>query len=50
MSEESLIKKFLKRFREIFPGAEEGLEKELIPLRPEEEVQPRLVKRRKKKK
>ncbi len=42
-----LIKKFLKRFKRIFPGSE-GLEKELIPLKPEEHLVPRTIKKKKK--
>jgi len=49
MTTEEIIKKSLKRFKKIFPGMkEERLEKELIPLKPGEELQPRILKRRKK--
>ncbi|MDI6799020.1 MAG: hypothetical protein QMD12_03470 [Candidatus Aenigmarchaeota archaeon] len=48
MPTEEVIKKVLKRFKRIFPEAEERLEKELIPLKPGEELQPRVLKRRKK--
>jgi len=44
---EEIIKKAIKRFKKKFPEAE-GLEKELIPLKPGEELQPRILKRRKK--
>ncbi len=40
-----IIKKFLKRFKKIFPS--EGLEKELIPLQPEEHLKPKIAKRKK---
>jgi hypothetical protein len=48
MTIESFIKKTLKRFKEIFPEMEEKrLEKELIPLQPGEELQPRVLKKKK---
>jgi hypothetical protein len=45
---EKIIKKFLKKLKERFPGMEtERIEKELIPLRPGEEIQPRVLKKKK---
>lgn len=49
MVRESIIKKFLKKFKKRFPlEEEERLEKELIPLRPGEELEPRVLKKKKK--
>lgn len=48
MSTEEIIKKALKKLKEKFPGMETGkLEKELIPLKPGEEIQPRVAKKKK---
>jgi hypothetical protein len=48
MSINTAIKKKIKELKERFPGMdEERLEKELIPLRPEEEIQPITVKKKK---
>ncbi len=50
MTVESIIKKALKKFKRKFPGMEtDRLEKELIPLRPGEEIQPILARKKKKK-
>ena len=46
---EEAIKKALKKFKKKFPGTETGrLEKELIPLKPGETIQPRVGKKKKK--
>lgn len=49
MSTEEIIKKTLKKIKKKFPGMKvERLEKELIPLKPGEELQPRVAKKKKK--
>jgi len=49
MSREEIIKKSLKKLKKKFPGMDvERLEKELIPLKPSEEIQPRVAKKKKK--
>lgn len=49
MSTEEIIKKTLKKLKKKFPGMETGrLEKELIPLKPGEQIQPRMAKKKKK--
>ncbi|MGC8812563.1 MAG: hypothetical protein ACP5O8_03190 [Candidatus Aenigmatarchaeota archaeon] len=48
MSTEEIIKKSIKKFKKKFPGMGEALEKELIPLKPSEELQPRVLKKKKK--
>jgi len=45
---EELIKSFIKKRKKRFPRmSEEQLEKELIPLKPEEHLQPRIGKKKK---
>lgn len=44
--DEEMIKKYVKRFKKRFPGAE-GVEKELIPMKPGEELIPRTAKKKK---
>lgn len=49
MSREEIIKKSLKKLKKKFPAMNiEKLEKELIPLKPGEEIQPRVGKKKKK--
>lgn len=49
MTTEEIIKKSLKKLKKKFPGMEAGrLEKELIPLKLGEELQPRTIKKKKK--
>ncbi|MEM5801971.1 MAG: hypothetical protein QXQ18_01110 [Candidatus Aenigmatarchaeota archaeon] len=45
---EELIKRFLKRLKKRMPWINtERIEKDLIPLRPEEHLQPKLAKKKK---
>ena len=49
MTTEEIIKKALKKLKKKYPGMEtERLEKELIPLKPGQEIQPRVAKKKKK--
>jgi hypothetical protein len=48
MTIEEIIKKSIKKFKKKFPEMGEALEKELIPLKPGEELQPRVLKKKKK--
>jgi len=49
MTTEEIVKKTLKKLKKKFPGMEtERLEKELIPLKPGEHIQPRTAKKKKK--
>ena len=48
MTTEEIIKKSIKKFKKKFPEMGETLEKELIPLKPGEELQPRVLKKKKK--
>ncbi|MEM7825648.1 MAG: hypothetical protein QW412_02190 [Candidatus Aenigmatarchaeota archaeon] len=47
MPTEEIIRKSIKKFKKKFPGIGEGIEKELIPLKPGEEIQPRALKKKK---
>lgn len=50
MADEEIIKKRLKKLKEAHPEMDtEKIEKELIPLQPGEELQPKTVKKKKSK-